>query len=1845
MRVLIAVAELNEARDAPQITTIVLYTDRDADASYVRAADEAFALGPPSHVDPSDGRLSSPYLDEPVVMDALRRTGADAVWVGWGFLSERGSFVQRCEDAGILFIGPNSATIRLLGNKIAAKLVAEKAHVPVVPWSGKAVVDAASATAAARELGYPVMVKAASGRGGRCTRAVVDEAGLAAPLTSARDEARAVFGDPTVFLEKLVPAGRHVEVQIIGDDHGQIWAPGLRDCSIQRRHQTVIEESSSPHLGPLVAQAVIAAAVRLATALGYRNAGTVEFLVDPCTGAFLFMQMNTRLQVEHPVTETTTGLDLVKLQLRVARGGSLDSVPPPERGHAVEARICAEDPDDGFAPSPGRLAVFVPPAGPGIRVETGMRLGDAVIPEFDSLIAKIVAWGSDRAEALARLRRGLAQTVVVVDGGTTNLSFLRTLLNRPEIVDGHADNQWLDRLTADGGHLPAPDPIAVLQAAVESYAADEAIDRAAFHAGAARGRPAQPDQVGHDCHVRYRGAQYRTQVFRTGPHEYRVDVDDNVVGVTVDWADDHERRIEVGGCRHRVVFAAHGTSLRVEIDGVAHQVFRDDGDTVRAAWPALVVSVRVVPGNRVVAGAPLMVVESMKMEATIAAPIDGEVVSVEITPNDQVGVGDPLLRIRPGEGPLDGGVALDFRGLVEQDQPEQATGEWLFAALTGYLLGYDLDARAVRDLAVAQRQLNRTASPDDAGLSGREDALLDLFADVGSLYRPRAETEPEDALSADNTEEYVLSYLQWLDPVRAGLPDAFRIRLERALLRYGIRDLTRTAALEQAVVWMFRSFSRMDELAPFVTEILERRLRRRDTLPVLTDRGSLRARLDRLAGATTDRYPHIADLARDVRFSCLDEPLLTAAADVESAITNAHLDALNRARNVHQPAAARMARMDRLVASPQPLRGTLLRRWLTAEDDDTRHTLLEVHARRYYRIRDLRSLSCAPSLDQPICSADYDIEGRSVHLVVAYVPLLELPSLAKAVSAHLDDELGGLDREVVVDVSAWCDGECADGDALVAELREILGRRCEFGRRLHRIDLTVTGIRPSTAEQLETRHVSFRQAPDGTYIEERTYRGLHPMLAKRLELWRLANFELTRLPSTEDVYVFLGVAHDNPADRRLFALAEVRDLTTPPGPTGDTDAVPLPQLELLGLRALSAMRRALTAYGPSERPVANRIVFEVRPPWTVPEQDWPAIARSLAPLAAGADLERVDLRVRIPRADGDIRHAVLHFEGIGGPAITVHEGEVGESPVRSLTPYRQKVLRAQQIGAPYPYEIVRMLTPPRGTLARFPPGRFVEYDLDDSRILTPVERAAGLNTANVVVGLLTSETVEIPDGMTRVALLSDPTRGLGNLAEAECRRIIAALDLAQRLHLPVEWFAVSSGARIAMDSGTENMDWIGAVLRRIIEFTQAGGEINIVVTGVNVGAQPYWNAEATMMMHTCGILVMTPRSTMVLTGKHALDFSGGVSADDNFGIGGFDRIMGPNGQCQYWASTLEGSCDILLSHYAHTYVLPGEASPRRAVTTDPRDRDVRSAVHPLSQGGTIAAVGDVFSAERNGERKNPFDIRAVMRAVSDLDRPPLERWADWREAETAVVWDAHLGGIPVCLLGVESHTLPRNGFVPADGPTTWSSGTLFPQSARKLARAVNAASGNRPVVVLANLSGFDGSPESMRRRQLEYGAEIGRAITNFVGPIVFVVIGRYHGGAFVVFSKRLNDQLEIAAVEGSFASVIGGAPAAATVFARDVKRRTERDPRTSALRDELNGTPHPAGDNGLRARLAETTARVRSEKLGEVADEFDQVHNIQRALAVGSVDRIIAARDLRPYLIDAVERGLIRSGG
>jgi acetyl/propionyl-CoA carboxylase alpha subunit/acetyl-CoA carboxylase carboxyltransferase component len=1853
MRCLAAVAELDEDFGKP-ITTIALYTDPDAASLFVRQADEAVSLGPALIAD-GNGSRHGAYVDIDRVMTALAEARADSVWVGWGFVAESADFAARCEETGITFVGPPSDVIRLLGDKVGAKQLAERLGIPVVPWSGGPVHDAQSAQLAAGILGYPVLVKAAGGGGGRGIRLVESESAMPAAFASAQREAEAAFGDPTVFIERKIASARHVEVQVIADGQGTVWAAGIRDCSIQRRNQKVIEESGSTKVGPATEAELRDAAVRLCEAAGYRSAGTVEFLVDPLTQQLMLMEINTRLQVEHPVTEMTTGIDLVKLQLHIARGGKLPPSAPPVAGYAIEARLCAEDPEHDFAPTPGQVSALRLPAGPGIRIDTGVAAGDNVAPEFDSMIAKIIACGRDRAEALGRLKRALAQSLVVIEGGTTNKAFLLSLAGHPDVRAGEYDNRWLDRLTEAGGHLPAVDPISLLAAAVEAADADQAAVQANFLAAAARGRPELPGEVGHRLRLRAHGGSYQMHVYCLGQGDYRVaagpagtdaagtgsPAGTALVDLNVQRLGRYERAITCRGRRYKIVAAVQGPRLLIEVDGVPHVIMRDDGGKVRCPSPAFVVAVLVAQGDVVRAGDPLAVVESMKMETAITAPYDGVVSSVFAQVNTQVEAGAPLVALQApdqqaGSGGLSG-EAADFAGMA---QPHGSHDEAdIDHMLRAYLLGYDIEDGDARELSRERGKWLASVPPDDKGALRSEQELLEIFADAAALSGRVPEGEEEE--HRRSSQEHLLTYLSFLDPERSGIPGHFARQLRTALARYGIESLTRTPELEQALLRLFRSVSRMPAAAPIVIAILDRWRRSYDALAGTMTDDQLSV-LTGLIGSTQGRYPDVCNLARDVRFCYVDAPVIIRTREKAYAEIETTMDDL-----CAQPAPDRLRDLaDQIVWFPLPMRSRLRDRYRDA-DETARARLLEVRARRYYRIRDLTGLRCETFGGHLTCLADYPEPGPGgppVHLVAAYVPIADLPSFAQAIAPHLSGLAA--DQPVVVDVESWRNEPLLPDEEMAAELADLLART-NFGRDLRRLSVTVTSATHGgehAEEHQRTQTFTYTQAAAG-FAEDLLYRNLHPMLAERLDLWRLSNFSLRRLRSAEDVYLFHAVAHENPKDERLIAIAEVRDLTAAHDSAGNIIGFPL--LEGILAQAFADIRSALGGQPQRQRPLRNRVMLYVRPVWDIPTATWRTLAHLLAPQAADLGLEKVVARIRMPdEGTGEPREAIIDVENIADRGVTVRLRQPSDRPVQPLTEYRQKALRAERLGLPYPYELIRMLTPPRGAPADFPAGDFTEYDLSndgkddiDADELVPVDRPYGRNQAGIVTGVITSYTSLVPEGIRRVAILGDPTEGLGSLAEPECRRILAALALARRMRVPVEWFALSSGARIAWDSGTENMDWIAAVLRGLVNFTQSGGEVNIVVTGINVGAQPYWDAEATMLMHTRGILIMTPASAMVLTGKKSLDYSGGVSAEDNFGIGGFERIMGPNGEAQYWAPTLASACALLLRHYAHTYIVPGEQHPRRAPTSDPFDRDVCAFPHKQIEGSEFATVGDVFSPELNGERKKPFDMRSVMRAVTDADHVPFERWARWVDAEGAIVWEARVGGFPVCLIGLESRNVARAGFVPADGPSSWTSGTLFPQSSRKVARAINAASGNRPVVVLANLTGFDGSPESMRKWQLEYGAEIGRAVTNFRGPIVFVVVSRYHGGAFVVFSKRLHDDMETAAVTGSYASVIGGAPAAAVVLARQVSARTEEDPRVTSMRAQVTTATGKALAD-LHHELAEVSQAVRAEKLKQIADEFDNIHDIKRAMRVGSVDNIITPEELRPFVISALEHRL-----
>jgi propionyl-CoA carboxylase alpha chain len=632
------------------IATVAVYSDPDAGAPYVTLADEAVRLPGAAPADT--------YLRGEDIIAAAAATGANAVHPGYGFLSENAAFARACADAGLIFVGPAPDTIEAMGDKVAAKATMADADVPVLPSA--AVTDTTDLAAAAASVGFPLLVKAAFGGGGRGMRLVVGPDELTEAVTSARREAAAAFGDGTVFLERFVTDPRHVEVQILGDVHGDVVHLFERECSIQRRYQKIVEECPSPAVDDELREALTAAAVAAGWAVGYTGAGTVEFVLDR-DGRFYFLEMNTRLQVEHPVTEEVTGLDLVELQLRIAEGEPL----PPEareaaiRGRAIEARLYAEDVPAGFVPATGTLHRFALPDTAGIRVDTGVRDGSVVSPHYDAMLAKVIAHGRTRADAARRLARALARAEI--HGVTTNRDLLVAILREPGFLAGATDTGYLTR------HDPAA--LAASAAAGASTARTHAL--AAALARQARHRAGAPvlgtlpsgwrNVFSAPQRVTYTAAgQEYAVTYRIAGDTVRASVNDAPLDALIHAAAPDRVDMETGGIRrvYRVnqvgadayVDAGDGSTALSEVPRFGDPTKLAPAGSLLAPMPGLVLRVLVEPGARVTAGQPLLVLEAMKMEQTVSAPADGVVAELRAKAGEQVTTGQVLAVLEAGDG-------------------------------------------------------------------------------------------------------------------------------------------------------------------------------------------------------------------------------------------------------------------------------------------------------------------------------------------------------------------------------------------------------------------------------------------------------------------------------------------------------------------------------------------------------------------------------------------------------------------------------------------------------------------------------------------------------------------------------------------------------------------------------------------------------------------------------------------------------------------------------------------------------------------------------------------------------------------------------------------------------------------------------------------------------------------------------------------------------------------------------------------------------------------------------------------------------------------------------------------
>jgi geranyl-CoA carboxylase alpha subunit len=622
---------------------VAVYSDADAGGLHVREADEAVRIG--------EAMPAQSYLNTAALIAAAKLSGADAVHPGYGFLAENEEFAQACRDADLVFIGPSPEAIKAMGNKAGAKEIMLAARVPCVPGYQGADQSDATMLKEAKRIGFPVMIKAVAGGGGRGMRLVADAASFAESLRSARSEAKSAFGDAGVILERAIVDPRHIEIQVFGDAFGNAIHLGERDCSVQRRHQKLIEEAPSPAVSPQLRARMGAIAVAAIKSLRYEGAGTLEFLLDP-SGEFYFMEMNTRLQVEHPVTEAITGLDLVELQLRVASGEPIPLRQDNIRfsGHAIEVRLCTEDAAHDFVPQSGRMALWQMPD--GIRVEQALQSGSEVSPFYDSMVAKLIAHGADREEARRRLLQGLEQTVAF--GVTTNQAFLAACLRHPQFASGEATTAFIPRHRDE---LLSPRKDASAEAALAALL---------LHV---TGPCAQP----------WRGGRTLATTF---PIPARVELDHGIYDIEIARERDGAYVASHNGAAHRFELDALGSdAIRLRSDGLEESArFFRDGDRlyllhqgiplavrdltlaapaataaltgsdgkVRAAMNGRVAAVLVKVGERVAAGQPVMTLEAMKMEHVHAAPIAGTIAAIDVAEGEQVTTGKIVVEIEAG---------------------------------------------------------------------------------------------------------------------------------------------------------------------------------------------------------------------------------------------------------------------------------------------------------------------------------------------------------------------------------------------------------------------------------------------------------------------------------------------------------------------------------------------------------------------------------------------------------------------------------------------------------------------------------------------------------------------------------------------------------------------------------------------------------------------------------------------------------------------------------------------------------------------------------------------------------------------------------------------------------------------------------------------------------------------------------------------------------------------------------------------------------------------------------------------------------------------------------------------
>ena len=806
------------------LTSVVFHIEAESEAAFVKEADLSYNLSTMEGVEKVEA--ATPYLDGSFIVKCLKLAGCDAAWVGWGFLAEDPIFAKLLEDNGITLLGPKSTAMSLLGDKIKAKELADKADVPTVPWSKGAVKDAEHAKEVAEAIGYPVILKAAYGGGGRGIRKVFSPGEMATAYETTSEEIGRFFGDKTLFIEALVVRGRHLEVQCMADYHGHVKTFSVRDCSVQRNNQKIVEETPPPGLPETTLTSLEEHSKNLLLAADYQGAATVEYLYDLDRDQGFFMEVNTRLQVEHPITENLFNADMVRLQLQVALGESIEHLSKAAQGHVIELRLNAEDPAKNFMPTPGRVIAFRPPFLPGIRIDSGIETGSVITPDFDSMVAKIIAHGSSRANAIAKLQLALQNLKIEIENGTTNQGFALAILADEAFKKGGVETSYIEGFIKEKRHEIARDwDIAAVAAAIYQYRKGYDVD---FHNLSAKltrhSIPRNIPEHNSEFSIQMQGNRYQFDVRCVNDGHYHIEVDG--VSMSIEyarWGDDDILKVKAGSLKHKVQIVPRNDAIQCEVDGHPYLVELDDGGVVGAPSPSVVLTVEVDKGRRVKKGDLLMTLEAMKMEIAVTAKDDAIVDAVLVKPGEKVDAGQTLVEVEKiaedtgaEQAPVAERISFDRLALKKNGtsaSDREAYWDYLTRDYLSVFTGFDYP-QTMGTLNELGRFIEQNPDYKPRYVSLVVSGCV-AFTSVFNLLRPRAKVR-----GGKNSLDYLTHYFLRNEDREKGLPEGFVSSLNKALSLYSWIDRENDNDLRVAAYHLLKAFNTRDDASAILIDAL-----------------------------------------------------------------------------------------------------------------------------------------------------------------------------------------------------------------------------------------------------------------------------------------------------------------------------------------------------------------------------------------------------------------------------------------------------------------------------------------------------------------------------------------------------------------------------------------------------------------------------------------------------------------------------------------------------------------------------------------------------------------------------------------------------------------------------------------------------------------------------------------------------------------------------------------------------------------------------------------------------------------------------------------------------------------